>query len=195
MQKSSFVTFFKGRLGFFLMLSQFIATLCGVCTTADEIHPSAKGCPLLLMRNSLASRSKEPYERQSCVGPGIEESKASRDIQSSLHATLQPPGFSLDSQQYSFCKGWTTKGWLPPEQRIWRKHKLVQEMLQMKNMWTAGFITSQTSGELAGGRQATSSLSREVEVPHLSPRDAVLQRENSALPMFRWLPWPSGCYT
>lgn len=177
------------------MSSQFIATLCGLCTTVDEIHPSAKASALLLMRNSLTSRSKEPYERQSCVGPGIEESKASRDIQSSLYATFQPAVFFLDSQQYSFCKDWTTKGWLPPKQRIWRKCRLAQEMLQMKNMWTAGFITSQTSGKLAGERQVTSSLSREVEVPHFSPCDAVLQRENSALPMFRWLPWPSGCST
>lgn len=52
----------KGRAcfcfgGFFLNISQFTATLCGLCTIVDGIHPSAKGFALLLVRSNLASRS------------------------------------------------------------------------------------------------------------------------------------------
>lgn len=52
----------KGRAclcfgGFFETLSQFPATLCGLCTIVDGIHPSAKDFALLLVRSNLASKS------------------------------------------------------------------------------------------------------------------------------------------
>lgn len=62
MQKSSFVLLIRGGpvsvlVGVFLNISQFTATLCGLCTIVDGIHPSAKGFALLLVRSNLASRS------------------------------------------------------------------------------------------------------------------------------------------
>lgn len=41
----------------FKMLSQFTATLCGLCNIVDGIYRSARGFALLLIRSNLASRS------------------------------------------------------------------------------------------------------------------------------------------
>lgn len=51
----------------------------------------------------------------------------------------------------------------------------------MKDGKTGGFIMRSTLGKLPAEKETTSSLCRAVGVPHLSPPNAVLQRENSAL--------------
>lgn len=51
----------------------------------------------------------------------------------------------------------------------------------MENVQTAEFIMRWTLGKLPAEKETTTSLSKAVGVPHLSPPNAVLQREISAL--------------